>query len=191
MALMSASLREFIGHIIIRGLPNDVKNQFFDITASLYPDYNAILSKVDKVIEKLNRIGLNTKDSTMKQNPNNSNSNSSKAQSINSATSQSSKNSKAGYKGNKNKRGKKCRFCQCLDHLGSDCLKYSTQESRIAVLKGIHGDKICHKCTHIHTGECKDKFTGYCIQYKSCKENLHHFTICPIKCKALMSKPPH
>ena len=57
---MSASLCEFIGHIIIRGLPNDVKNQFFDITATLYPDYNAILSKVDEVIEKLNRIGLNT-----------------------------------------------------------------------------------------------------------------------------------
>ena len=45
--VMSASLCEFIGHIIIRGLPNDVKNQFFEITGTLYPDYNAILSKVE------------------------------------------------------------------------------------------------------------------------------------------------
>ena len=77
---MTASLCEFIGHIIMKGLPNDVKNQFYEITATLYPDYNAILSKVDNVIEKLNKIGLNTKDSTMKHNPNNSNSNASKAQ---------------------------------------------------------------------------------------------------------------
>ena len=47
------------------------------ITATLYPDYNAILSKIDNSIEKLNKIGLNTKDSSIKHNPNNSNSNAS------------------------------------------------------------------------------------------------------------------
>ena len=51
------------------------KNQFYEITATLYPDYNAILSKIDNSIEKLNKIGLDTKDSTIKHNLNNSDSN--------------------------------------------------------------------------------------------------------------------
>ena len=68
---MTVSLCEFIGHIIMKGLPNDVKNQFYEITATLYPDYNAVLSKIDNSIEKLNKIGLNTKYRIMKHNPNN------------------------------------------------------------------------------------------------------------------------
>ena len=43
------------------------------ITATLYSDYNAILSKMNNSIEKLNKIWLAKRDSTMKQNPNNSN----------------------------------------------------------------------------------------------------------------------
>ena len=53
---MSVSLCKFIGHIIMRGLPNDVKKQFYLDTATLYPDYNAILSKVDSVIKTLNKL---------------------------------------------------------------------------------------------------------------------------------------
>ena len=94
---MTVSLREFIGHIILKGLPNDVKKQFYLTTATLYPDYNAIMDGVDEVIETLNKIGLNTKDSTIKQNPNNSNSNASKSQSINSVTNQPTKSSKSVY----------------------------------------------------------------------------------------------
>ena len=40
---MTASLCKFIGHIIM-------KKQFYLDTATLYPDYNAILSKVDSII---------------------------------------------------------------------------------------------------------------------------------------------
>merc|ERR1711888_388658 len=95
---LNTSFREFLGHIIIKSLPNDVKNAFFDVTQILYPDYNVILAKVEEVIEKLNRTGLNTRDSTVKNNPNNSNNKSSKAESINSVTSLPSKNSKQGTK---------------------------------------------------------------------------------------------
>ena len=50
----------------MKGLPNDVENEFYEITATLYPEYNAMLNKIDNFIEKLNKIGLNTKDSTIK-----------------------------------------------------------------------------------------------------------------------------
>ena len=142
----------------MRGLPNDVKRQFYLEKATLYPDYNAILSKVDSVIKTLNKIGLNTKDSTMKHNPNNSNSNSSKAQSINSVTNQPSNSSKSGYKGNRKGAKKNCRFCQSSDHYSADCPKYPTLESRIAVLRSHLGNQVCDKCTQSHTGACSDKF---------------------------------
>ena len=77
-------------------------------TGTLYPDYNEILSKVDSVITTLNKFGLNTKDSTMKQNPNNSNSNSSKTQSINSVTIQPNSSSKTGNSGKKRWKMKNC-----------------------------------------------------------------------------------
>ena len=186
--VMSAFLHEFIGHIIIRGLPNDVKNQFFEITNTLYPDYNAILSKVEEVIQKLNRIGLNTKDSTMKQNPNNSNSNSSKAQSINSVTIQPNSSSKTGNSGKKSWKKSNCRFCQSAEHTSTKCTKYLTPKSRIAALRSRFGSDVCQKCTRKHTGACRKYFWGYCTLYKSCKENPHHFSICPNRGKTSTSK---
>merc|ERR1711895_391372 len=91
---LNASFREFLGHIIIKSLPNDVKNAFYDVTQTLYPDYDVILAKVEEVIEKLNRTGLNTKDSTLKNNPNNSKS--INAELINSVTIKSDSSSKTG-----------------------------------------------------------------------------------------------
>ena len=171
----------------MKGLPYDVKNQFYEITATLCPDYNAILSKVDNVIEKLNKIGLNTKDSTIKPNPNNSNSNASKAQSINFLTNQPT-NSPTGYKGNRKWKSKNCRFCQSSDHSSTKCSTYLTPESRIAALRNRQGSEICHKCTQKHSGKCRDRFRGCCVFKKSCKSNPHQFSICPIKCKALATK---
>merc|ERR1712082_378612 len=95
----------------MNGLPNDIKNQFYLSADTLYPDYNAILSKVDSVIEKLNKIGLNTKNSTMKHNnPNNSNSNAGKSQVINYVTNDPSSSSKSGRKSKKRWPKVKCRF---------------------------------------------------------------------------------
>ena len=192
--VMNDSLRKFIGHIIMKGLPQDVKKQFYLDTATLYPDYNAILNKVDTVIQTLNKIGLNSKDSTMKHNPsNNSSNNASKAQVIGSVINQPSSSSKTGYKrriykGRRNGKMNKCRFCQSADHSSTNCTKYLTPESRIAALRGREGHEVCHKCTQKHTGECKDGFWGRCKFEKSCKANPHQFSICPSKCKALTTK---
>ena len=184
---MTVSLRKFIGHIILKGLPNDVKKQFYLTTATLYPDYNAIKGGVDEVIETLNKIGLNTKDSTIKQNPNNSNSNASKSQSINSVTNQPTKSSKSVYKGNGKSKDKKCRFCQSSDHTSIGCTKYLTPDSRIAALRKIQGSEVCHKCTLKHTDKCNDRYLGLCY-FDSCKSNPHHRTVCPIRCKAASTK---
>ena len=109
---------------------------------------------MDKVIQTLNKIGLNTKDSTMKHNNpnNNSNNNSSKAQSINSVTMQpnSSSNAKKGLK--KKWKPKPCRFCRSRDHTSTYYTQYLTPESRITILRSRHGSDICHKCTSNNTG---------------------------------------
>ena len=155
---MNASLCQFIGHIIISGLPNDVKKQFYLDTATLYPDYNAILSKVDSVIETLNRIGLNSKDSTIKHNSNNSSSNPGKSQVINSVTSVPGNSSRSGHKSKKHWGKLKCRFCKSTEHTSSKCTKYLTPESRVAALRSRYGEDVCHKCTRKHTDGCKEYF---------------------------------
>ena len=125
---------------------------------------------MDKVIQTLNKIGLNSKDSTMKHNPNNNpSSNASKAQLINSVTNQPSSSSKTGYKGRRNWKKKNCRFCQSADHTSTNCTKHPTPESRIAALISRFGSEVCHKCTQKHTGACKERFWGYCTFDKSCK----------------------
>ena len=70
--VMNDSLRKFIGHIIIKGLPHDIKKKFFIETNTLYPNYDVILANVDLVTQTLNKVALNTKDTTMK-NSNSSN----------------------------------------------------------------------------------------------------------------------
>ena len=166
-------------------MPHDVKKQFYLDTATLYPDYNAILDNVDKVVQTLNKTGLNSKDSTMKH-PNNNPS--SKAQLINSVTNQPSSSSKSGYKGRRNRKKTNCRFCQSADHTTTNCTKHPTPESRVAALRSRFGSDVCHKCTYKHTGACRERFWGYCVHDKSCKSNPHQFTLCPIKCKALATK---
>merc|ERR1712121_164344 len=42
---MNTTLCKFIGHIIMKGLPNDVKKYFSWESGTLYPDYNDILSQ--------------------------------------------------------------------------------------------------------------------------------------------------
>ena len=179
---MTVSLSEFIGHIIMKSLPNDVRNKFYDITDNLYPDYNAILSKVDYVIEYLSKIGKNTRDSTIKHNPNKSKGKGRKAQSINSVSNQPTNTSKSS------KRKKKdCSFCKSSDHTSSNCTKYLSPESRIAALRKLEGSEICHRCIQKHSGKCKDRFQG-CCYLESCKSNPHQFTVCPIKCRTLATK---
>ena len=95
---MNDSFREFLGHKIIKGFPNDVKKQFYLAAATLYPNYDVILSKVNEVIKTLNKVGLNTKDSTTKHNSKNSSNNTGKSEVINSVTNVPSNSSKSGHK---------------------------------------------------------------------------------------------
>ena len=182
--------KELLREIIFYRLPADVRIGLIDACKTNYPSFSNIMSKFQEVVTKLN-IGndfmngkQNNPQTPKSGKPDSGNQNEKTTFSLNAVQHNRNQQSKnlnrnQNQKFNHAKSDRKCVFCGSADHSSSKCIKVTSKEERVNILKRDRKDN-CSKCwARQHPGQvCPQLF---CCTDTSCigTHGVHAKLLCP------------